>query len=429
MGLIKAAMGAVGGTLGDQWKEFFTCESLDADTLVAKGCKKTSDRSSNTSGESNVITNGSKIAVADGQCMMIVDQGKVVEVCAEPGEYTFDQSSEPTIFSGGLGDGLENMLHTMADRFTFGGIAAKDQRIYYFNTKEIMGNKYGTPQPVPFRVVDQRAGIDMDIAIRCFGEYSYRIVNPVLFYTNVCANVEDYFTRDEIDSQLKSELMTALQPAFGKISAMGIRYSELTMHTHEIADALNEQLSNKWGNTRGIKVVSFGVNSVSADEEDARMIKEMQRNAAYMDPTRAAAAMVGAQAQAMQTAAGNAGGAAIGFMGMNMAQGAGGVNAAQLFNMGAQQQAQQPQVQQAAPQPAAGGWTCACGTQNTGKFCANCGKPKPAEAGGWTCGCGTQNTGKFCSNCGKPRPDAEWTCKCGTVNKGKFCSNCGQPRG
>lgn len=400
MGLIKAALGSAGGVLADQWKEYFYCESMPADVLVTKAHKKVSGRSSNRHGSENIISNGSVIAVSDGQCMLIVEQGKVVDVCAEPGEYTYDTSSEPSIFCGGLGKGVKEAFQQIGKRFTFGGEPPKDQRVYFVNTKELVGNKYGTPNPVPFRVVDMNIGLDMDITIKCFGEYSYQIANPVLFYTNVCGNVEQDYTRDEIDGQLKSELMTALQPAFARISEMGIRYSALPGHTQELSDALNQVLSEKWNNLRGICIVSLGVSSVKASEEDEAMIKELQRNAAFRNPTMAAAHMVGAQASAMQAAASNQNaGPAMAFAGLNMAANAGGVNAQNLFAMGTQQA--QPMQPQAQPQNA-GGWTCSCGAVNTGKFCQECGQPRPA--GPWTCSCGATNTGKFCQECGKPRP-------------------------
>ena len=424
MGLIKAALGAAGGVMADQWLEYFYCDSLPENVMAVKGQKRSSGRSSNTRGSDNIISNGSVIAVADGQCMVIVDQGKVTEFCAEPGEFKYDSSTEPSLFYGKLGKNILDTFKNIGKRFTFGGEAPKDQRVYYFNTKELIGNKYGTPSPVPFRVVDQRAGIDIDIAIRCFGEYSYRICDPILFYTNVCGNVSGDYTRDRLESQLKTELLTALQPAFAKISEQGIRYSALPGHTMEMADALNDVLSSKWRNLRGLEIVSFGVSSVKASEEDEAMLKELQRNAAFMDPTRAAAHLVGAQASAMQAAANNQNaGPAMAFMGMNMAGQAGGVNAQSLYQMGAQQQAA----------PAAAGWTCACGQSGiTGKFCPNCGKPKPAPApaaGSWTCSCGATATGKFCPECGKPRPaDTGWTCSCGAVNKGKFCAECGKPK-
>ena len=427
MGLIKAISGAVTGVLADQWKEYFYCEAIPADVLAVRGKKRVSAKSSNK-GNDNIISNGSIIAVADGQCMLIVEQGKVVDVCAEPGEYTYDMSTEPSIFAGNLGDSIAEVFKEVCKRFTFGGEPPKDQRVYYFNTKELIGNKYGTPSPVPFRVVDERAGIDIDIAIKCFGEYSYKVSNPLLFYTNVCGNVTGDYNRSQIDSQLKSELLTALQPAFARISAMGIRYSALPGHTTELANVLNDELSAKWRDLRGIEIVSFGVNSVKASEEDEAMIKEMQKNAAYKDPGLAAATLVGAQASAMQSAASNEGaGAAMAFMGMGMAQNAGGINAQNLYAMAGQQQA--------AAAPAADSWKCSCGAVVTGNFCPECGAKKPAPAAGWTCSCGTVNKGKFCTECGakKPADAPKYKCdKCGwepaDPNKPpKFCPECGDP--
>jgi len=438
MGLFKALGGAVGGVLADQWKEFFYSEALPVDVMVVKGQKRVGGRSSNTKGVDNIISNGSIVAVADGQCMIIVEQGKVVELCAEPGEFTYDTSTEPSIFSGKLGPAIGGVFKNIGKRFTFGGDAPKDQRVYYFNTKELVGNKYGTPNPVPFRVVDQNIGLDIDIAIKCFGEYSYRITNPILFYTNVTGNVDKDYKRDAIDGQLKTELMTALQPAFAKISAMGIRYSALPGHTMEMADALNEVLSAKWGNLRGIEIVSFGISSVKASEEDEAMIKELQRNATFRNPTMAAAHLVGAQASAMQSAASNQGaGPAMAFMGMNMAGNAGGMNAQNLFQMGQQQQSQ-PQYQQPQPPPpqvAPTGWACPCGHGgNTGKFCMECGKQQPApQTDTWTCACGVVNKGKFCAECGgkKPAQARQYQCdKCGwippdPIKPPKFCPECG----
>lgn len=390
MGLLKAGLGAAGGVMADQWKEFIYCESMPADVLACKGSKRTGGRSSNTRGEDNVISNGSVIAVNDGQGMLVVQNGKIIEVALEPGEFVFDTGSEPSVF---------------------GGDAGKDQRVYFINTKEIIGNKYGTASPVPFRVVDNNIGLDVDISVRCNGEYSYRITNPLLFYTNVCGNVTDSYTRDEIDSQLKSELLTALQPAFAKISEMGIRYSAIPGHTTELARALNEVLSADWRDLRGVEIVSFGVNSIAASQEDEQMIKDLQKAAVMRDPTMAAANIASAQSDAMRAAAANPNGAMAGFMGMGMAGGMGGMNASQLF---AASQAQQQAAPQPAPAPApapaaapaAGTWTCSCGATNTGKFCSECGSPAPAPAPAkWFCpNCGSENGGKFCSNCGTPRP-------------------------
>ena len=340
MGLIKALKGAVGGTLADQWKDYFYCESIEADVLVCKGEKRVSGRSSNTKGNDNIITNGSVIAVNEGQCMIIVEQGKVVDLCAEPGEFIYDTSTEPSIFEGELSHSISDVFASIGKRFTFGGDTGKDQRVYYFNTKEIVGNKYGTPNPVPFRVVDNNIGLDVDISIRCNGEYSYKIINPMLFYTNVCGNVDHIYERDNIDSMLKTEILTALQPAFAKIAEMGIRYSALPGHTTEIAESLNEVLSKKWIERRGIKIASFGINSVTISPEDEKMIKDLQKSAVYKNAGMAGAALVDAQAEAMKSAAKNENGAMMGFMGMNMAQQTGRMNPQNFYEMAQQQQEQ-----------------------------------------------------------------------------------------
>ncbi len=421
MGLIKAALGSASTLLGDQWREYFYCDALSPQVLAAKGSKRTSSRSSNTKGSDNIITNSSVIVVNEGQCMMIVQQGQIVEFAAEAGEYTWNASTEPTIFYGGLGKGLSESWETFKRRFTFGGDTAKDQRVYYFNTKELTGNKYGTPNPVPFRVVDQNIGLDMDISIRCNGEYSYRISDPMCFYKNVCGNVEGTYTREQFDSQLKAEFLTCLQPAFAKISAMGIRYSALPGHTLEIAQAMDEALSAKWSGLRGISIVSVGVNSVTANPEDEATIKELQKSAVFRNASMAGAHMVQAQAEAMKSAARNEGGAMLGFMGMNMAQNAGGLNANALYQMGAQQLVSS----------SANTWKCRCGAENTGKFCPACGQP---QATGWSCPtCGHVNKGKYCSECGAKKPEAAPLYRCDKRgwepedprNPPKFCPECG----
>ena len=430
MGLIKAGIGALGGTLADQWKEFFYCESIPKEVLVKKGQKRVSGRSSNTKGNDNIISNGSGIAVADGQCMIIVEQGKIVEFCAEPGEFTWDNSTEPSIFAGNLGDSIKETFKVVGKRFTYGGDPGKDQRVYYFNMKEILDNKFGTANPVPFRVVDSKIGLDIDVSIRCAGVYSYKIADPMLFYKNVCGNVESDYERSELDSTLKSEFISALQPAFGKLSDLELRPNQIVSHNTDLENAMNESLSEKWGSLRGIQVVSIALSTVTLPEEDQELIKQAQRTAIMRDPTMAAATLVGAQADAMKTAAGNSAGAMTGFMGMGMAMnaGGGGMNAQNLFAMGQQQQ----QAQQApAAAPAAEGWKCSCGATATGKFCPECGakKPEPVQAGAWKCKCGATATGKFCPECGSPKPaDDGWTCSCGTVNKGKFCQNCGSKK-
>lgn len=449
MGLIRAAISAVGGTMADQWKEFFICESLDADVLAVKGQKRIGSRSANKKGSDNLITSGSGIAVADGQCALIVEQGKIVEVCAEPGEYTYDASTEPTIFSGNLGSSLDQVFDVIGKRFTYGGDTGKDQRIYYINTKELIDNKFGTPNPVPFRVVDRNIGLDVDVSVRCSGVYSYRISNPLLFYANVCGNIEQEYRREELDHQLKTEFISALQPAFAKISDLEIRPNALPGHVTELCDAMNEALTGKWANTRGITVVSVAIGTIDLPKEDAEMIKQAQKTAILRDPMMAAATLTEAQAGAMKTAAGNSAGAMIGFMGMGMAAQNGGMNAQNLYQMGAEmaqhnagqnQQNVSSQPHMTAPgkggeKEAAGKWTCACGAVNEKewKFCQECGKERPQE--GWICSCGAENKGKFCTECGKPRPKGTpvYQCdKCGwkpedPKNPPKFCPECGDP--
>ncbi len=422
MGLIKAGLSALNSTLADQWKEFFYCDSLDKDTLVARGRKKVSGRSSNTSGNDNIITDGSGIAVADGQCMIIVEQGRVVEVCAEPGQFTYDSSSEPSVFSGNLGDSIAETFKTIGRRFAHGGDTAKDQRVYYFNTKEIIDNKFGTANPVPFRVVDTKIGLDIDVSLRCNGVYSYKISDPLLFYANVCGNVSHDYTRDQLDSQLKTEFISALQPSLAKLSAMELRPNQIIAHNTELENALNEALSKKWKELRGIEVVTVSLGSVTLPEADQELIKSAQHSGMLKDPTMAAATLVEAQAEAMKAAASNKGGAMTGFMGMGMAMNAGGVNPQNLYAMG--QNAPQKETAKA------DSWKCSCGATVSGKFCPECGTKRPE---GWVCSCGTLNKGRFCSECGakKPADQPLYKCdKCGWEpedphNPPKFCPECG----
>ena len=427
MGLIKAGLGALGGTLADQWKEFFYCEALENNVLMTKGQKRTSDRSSNTKGEDNIISNGSGIAVADGQCMIIVEQGKIVEVCAEPGQFTYDTSTEPSIFTGGLGKGILDTFKTIGKRFTYGGDTGKDQRIYYFNTKEILDNKFGTPNPIMFRVINKEIGFSRTVQVKCNGIYSYVISDPLKFYTRLCGNVSGDFTRDKIDSQLKTEFIDALQPALATLSETGIRPDQLPAKAKELKAAMNQELYSDWSEDRGISIETIAVNPITLTAEDMKKINELEDAVAMgSNPFMMAGRMADASANAMEAAASNEAGAMTGFMGLGMAanaMGGGGFNAAQQFyNMGQQQQMAQQQQQ-----AQANGWKCSCGAEVTGNFCPNCGAKKP-ESNGWKCSCGAEVTGNFCSNCGAKKPSDEWTCSCGSVNKGKFCPNCGNPK-
>ena len=428
MGLIKAGLGALGGVLADQWKEYFYCDALPVDVLVRKGQKRVSSRSSNTKGSDNVISNGSGIAVADGQCMLIVEQGKIVEVCAEPGVFTYDTSSEPSIFAGNLGESIVETFKAIGKRFTYGGDTGKDQRVYYINTKEIIGNKFGTPSPIIFEVVNKRVGFSRTVNVRCNGVYSYVISNPLLFYTKVCGNVAYEYIREQIDQQLKTEFISALQPAFGALAEQELRPAQLPAKVNELKQAMNEALRQEWVDSRGITVEKIALNPITLNDEDMKKIQEMEDSMSYgSNPFMMGGRMTTATANAMETAAGNSAGAMTGFMGMGMAGNAmgGGFNAAQQFyQMGMQQQAQQPT-------PAANSWKCACGATATGKFCPECGskKPEPQAADSWKCACGATVSGKFCPECGakKPAPSG-WQCICGAVNQGKFCPECGSKK-
>ena len=446
MGLIKAAAGALGGVLADQWKEFFYCDALPNDVLMRKGQKQISGRSSNTKGNDNIISNGSGIAVADGQCMIIVEQGRIVEVCAEPGEFTYNNSTEPSIFSGKFGDSLKDSFKTFGKRFTYGGDTAKDQRVYYFNTKEILDNKFGTANPIIFEVVNKRINMSRTVQVRCNGVYTYIITDPLLFYTRLCGNVADEFTRDQIDAQLKTEFVDALQPAFGALAEQELRPAQIPAKAKELKAAMNEALKQDWIENRGISVGKIALNPITLTDTDMKKINEMEDAASVgSNAFMLAGRMTNATADTMQTAAGNSAGAMTGFMGMGMVGmgQAGGFGAAQnLFAMGQQQAAQQQAAQQqmaqqqptvlqtqAPPQNTADQWTCRCGATVSGKFCPECGakKPEPVQANAWKCSCGATVTGKFCPECGSPKPAEQegWTCTCGAVNKGKFCQNCG----
>ncbi len=426
MGLIKAITGAAGGMLADQWKEFFYCESIDNDILMVKGQKRVGNRSSNTKASDNIISNGSGIAVADGQCMIIVEQGKVVEFCAEPGEFTYDTSTEPTIFAGRLGESVIETFKAIGKRFTYGGDTGKDQRIYYFNTKEIFDNKFGTQNPISFRVVDSRINFDVDVSLRCNGVYTFRLTDPLKFYTAVGGNVTESYNKEQLRDTMKTEFLSALGPALAKLSNLELRPNQIPAHTNELEVFLNEELAAEWGE-RGIGDVKVAINPPSLTEEDQEMLKTAQKTAMYKDPTMAGATLVGAQADAMRAAASNEAGAMTGFMGMGMAMNQGGVNAQNLFAMG-QQQPMQPSP---ASTPSADDWKCACGSINKGKFCPECGEAKPVNDV-WKCVCGAVNKGKFCPECGTKKPEiTKYRCnKCGWIaedpkNPPKFCPECG----
>jgi len=431
MGLIKAALGAAGGVLADQWVDFITCDSLSGDILMAQGKKPQQARSSNTKGSENIISNGSKINVSNGQCMIIVENGKIVDFCSEPGQYVYNTQLQPSLFGGGLKD-LGPSFAQVGKRFLAGGAPTDQQKVYYINTKEILNNKIGWGK-IPFRHYDPEFDKSIVVQVQGFGMYTFKIADPLLFYTNLAGNVADSYTKDTLLTTMKAEVMSALNPALGKIAQTKIPYDELILYPQQLGEYINENVGPRWGSSRGIEIISFAVESITVDEESAKKIAQLQETAIHTDAGMAGARLVTAQANAMENAAKNPGGAMAGFMGVNMAQGMGGTNAGDLLKIANEQKAEkQAQANQAAANNvSADRWTCACGQVNTGKFCDECGGKKPENAGGWTCVCGTANTGKFCSECGKVRPSKIVCAKCGwepddAGKLPKFCPECGE---
>ena len=437
-GVIGSGVNAVGGVLADQWIDFILCDSLSDNVLMAQGKKPQQARSGNTKGSENIISNGSKINVNEGQCMLIIENGQIVDYCAQPGQYTYKNQIQPSLFGGGLKD-LGPSFAQIGKRFMAGGAATDQQKVYFVNTKEILNNKVGWGK-IPFRHYDPEFDKSIVVQVQGFGMYTFTVADPLMFYKNIAGNITADYTKDMLLTVMKAEIMSALNPALGKIATQKIPYDELILYPEQLGTYVNEQLGPRWGNSRGIEIRAFAVESITVDEESAKKISQLQETAIHTDAGMAGARLITAQANAMENAAKNEGGATNAFIGMGMAQNAGGVNAADLFAMSNQQKQNRAQAAQqaqaapaAAPQAPAGGWTCACGAVNTGKFCAECGAKQPEKAAGWTCSCGAVNEGKFCSECGKSKPaDApQYKCdKCGwepedKTKLPKFCPECG----
>jgi len=436
-GVIGSGVNAVGGVLADQWVDFILCDSLSDNVLMAQGKKPQQARSVNTKGSENIISNGSKINVNEGQCMLIIENGMIVDYCAQPGQYTYNNQIQPSLLGGGLKD-LGASFVQIGKRFAAGGAPTDQQKVYFVNIKEILNNKIGWGK-IPFRHYDPEFDKSIVVQVQGFGMYTFVISDPLMFYKNIAGNITADYTKEMLMTIMKSEIMSALNPALGKIATQKIPYDELILYPEQLGQYVNEQVGPKWGSSRGIEIRSFAVESITVDEESAKKISQLQETAIHTDAGMAGARLITAQANAMENAAKNEGGAMTGFMGMGMAQGAGGVNAADLFAMSAQQKQNKTQQAQAAPQaPAAAAqapadsWTCSCGAVNTGKFCAECGgkQPEKVSADSWKCSCGAVNTGKFCAECGGKQPEkaAGWKCSCGAVNMGKFCSECGKTK-
>ncbi len=375
MGLIQAFKGSVSGELANQWKELFVSDSMSADTLVKRAEHKVSGRSSNTKGDADVITKGSAIIVNEGQCALLVDSGKIIDVAAEAGAYEWEENGSASIFAGDFGD----IFKEFGRRFTFGGEKPVQQRVYFVNTKDIVGLKFGTPSPIPFRILDNNVGLDMDTTLKCNGNYSMRVSDPTQLYVSLAGNVKDEYTIEDIQDQLRATFIAALQPALGKLTNLGVRPSAIPSYTKEMSEAMGEELNSDWTNKYGLAITSVQILTTVIPDEDAATLKELQKTGAFRNQSMAGAALIGAQAEAMKNAASNPNGAMMGFMGMNMAMQAGGANAQDLLNAGAATTGTNQMAGAANGGAAAGNrWFCPnCGNENFGNFCVNCGTKRP----------------------------------------------------
>jgi membrane protease subunit (stomatin/prohibitin family) len=458
MGLIKDAAKAFAGNvvgvagsvvtsaISDQYLEFFTCDSLGQDILVREGAIKM--EKGKNKGSSEVISNGSIVAVPEGTACLLVDGGRIVDAVMEAGYYKWDNSSSPSILANtNVGENAKAIVKDAWDRFRMGGEIPKQQRVYFVNMLELRDQNFGTASPVPYPDPEYR-----NIYIRLNGTFSYRIQDPVTFFKNCAGNVKGEFTSAEFmgtppkPQQPRIEFLDHITEALNMLAAQDrVMYSLIDSNRSKLRNRMQECLDEDWLQNRGIVVEAVAIGGVTPDDKSRERIEQVDTAKLYGQDANALAAQVAlGQTEAMKAAGANANGAVNGFMGMGMMGAVGGNNAtaAALGAMQANQGQQQPQTGffaggAAAPAQAAAGWTCECGQGgNTGKFCSNCGKPQPAAApaGGWTCECGTVNTGKFCSNCGKPQPAAApaGCSKCGWKPADgqalpKFCPECGNP--
>ena len=423
MGLIRALAAGASTVMADQWREYFTCDALSGDVLVAKGQFKTKKRGlfgARNKATEDIISNGSVISVNEGQVALIVSDGKIVDFCAEAGYYKWDDSTEPSMLAGEFFRGLIDTFKRIGYRFTFGGDAGAQQRVYYVNVKEILDNKFGTQTPMAYDDPYYKTAL----YIRYFGQYTFRIVDPLLFFTSIAGNVSDTYTCEDLKATATDEFMTALDTALAQLSAEGIKFSQLPTKQREIARYMSDTLDGEWRARRGIEIVSVALTKVTPDEESRKRIEEFDTNVMHAAPDAMAGGMAYAQMRAMRDAANNAGGAMTGFMGVGMAAGAMGMGERSATLLDHAERMQQKKAEAAADN----GRKCPqCGAMAAGKFCPECGTRMPEEQESWTCACGTVCTGKFCPECGKRKAEG-YTCACGYTSDTpfKFCPECGK---
>lgn len=416
MGLIRAAAGAINGSLADSWLDFIEADNMTDTTAMTRGVQVHDRRSSNRRQSTGIVSNGSKIIVGQNQMMLLVDGGNIVDYCAEPGYYEVFMSSAPSLFNGEFKDSLKDTWN----RFKFGGQPSSKQEIYFINLQEIKNIKFGTRNALNY--YDNY--YDAELFLRCHGTYSIKITDPIKFFKEACPRNAQRVDMNNIGEQYLMEFTQSLQNSIARMSVDGKRISHLNAETLSLANYMRTALDDQWKSLRGMEICSVAIASISYDEESQRLINMRNRGAMLRDPVVREGYVQGSVARGLESAGSNTSGAGNAFMAMGM-----GMNSAGGFMQSASSaNAQQMQAQQAQRnQNSADNWTCSCGAINTGNFCQGCGNRKPASSGTWTCSCGATNTGNFCQSCGnrKPASSGTWTCSCGTTNTGNFCQNCG----
>lgn len=398
MGIIRAIKQTVGGTLADQWLEVIEPENMGGQTVLTAGVR--TGKGANRKGGKDTISNGSVIHVYEGQFMMLLDGGRIVDYSAEPGYFTVDNSSMPSMFSGSLDDVVKNSF----DRFRFGGATPTSQKVLYLNLQEIKGIRFGTRNPISYFDNFYNA----ELFLRAHGTYSIRITDPIKFYVEAIPKNKDQVEITDINEQYLYEFLDALQSSINQMSADGMRISYVPSKSRELSKYMADTLDEDWRQTRGMEIQAVAIASLSYDEKSQELLNLRNQGAMLQDSSIREGYMQGAFARGMEAAGSNANGSTMGFMGMQMGAQMGGNMAASMSAANQQQMIRNQQMQQeaaAAAHHAANepdNWICSCGQQNTGKFCSECGRPR--QMGPWTCSCGQKNTGKFCSECGKPRP-------------------------
>lgn len=402
MGIIKAATSAIGGGLADQWLEVIEPDNMSDSTVMTKGVKvrRNDKRGSNRKGTEDVITDGSVIHVYPNMMMLLVDGGRIIDYTAEEGYYTVKNELAPSMLNGSLKDAISETF----DRFKFGGVTPQKQQVFYINLQEIKGIRFGTSSPLNYFDNFYNA----ELFLRAHGNYSLRITDPILFYTNAIPKNKSQVDINDINEQYLAEFLTALQTAINKMSADGERISYVPSKSMELSKYMGTVLDDSWRELRGMEIVSAAVASISYTDDSVKLINMRNQGAMLGDPSIREGYVQGSVARGMESAGSNAAGATTGFVGMGMGMNAGGG----YLNQASQNNQQQMQQQQAPAQSNADHWDCPqCGTSNTGKFCSNCGTPKPTSDGPslkMKCSdCGevidlANGIPKFCPNCGKP---------------------------